>query len=282
LQGLASTGTGAGLTLGEGYSGDLGYYHRTPGETRAVEGLWGLASGDALNTAESTFKNLANLEFNPDDPSSGYASFSRALAKAGKESSDALNREAAITGSRYSTNIGRQKADLSADLANQRGMFLADLYKGQQQLALRGAEGMQNIALSRAGLFQDIANQEAITRMLKDKQAKDRYAEFERQRGEELSRIDLMKDQFDNPLGSYEIKEQTMLGKLMPSLAGALGTAFLGPIGGAIGGGLVSMFTGGNGGGAPMGGNAGAQIGTGLMQNLFMPRKGQPRYMSLD
>ena len=244
LMSLASTGTGGGITLGEGYSGDLGYYTQTAGEQQALQGIQSLLSGDALKQAGSVYSSMANTQFNPDDPSSGYAAFSRALAKAGKESEDVLNREAAMTGSRFGTAIAGEKANLAADLANQRGMFLADLYNQSQNRALQGASGLQSLTGQQSDLYQQLASQASIERLLKDQQAKEQYQEFNRSRNEELKRIGLMQDQWSNPMGTITTKSPSTFSKIASPLFGAIGMA----------------VSGGN----PMGYQIGSSIGSGI------------------
>lgn len=220
LMSLASTGSGGGITLGEQYGGDLGYYDQTAGELQALSGLQGLVGGQDITGARDVYARMAGNKFNPDDPSSGYAAFSRALAKSGAESADVLNREAAMTGSRFGTGIQRQKASLAEDLANQRGMFLADLYNQGENRAMAGAQGLQSLVGTQQNLFQQLASQAAIERLLKDQQAKERYAEFGRQREEQLMRLGLMKDQWQNPMGAITKKGPStlmaMLGEVSP------------------------------------------------------------------
>lgn len=220
LSSLAATGTGGGLTLGQLYGGDLGYYQQAPGELQALEGLQGLIGGQDITGARDVFSRMAEHKFDPDDPSSGYAAFSRTLAKAGQESSDVLSREAAITGSRFGTGIQRQQANLASDLANQRGMFLADLYNRGEDRALAGAAGMQGLAGTQMNLFNQLASQAAIQRMLQDQQVKDQYSEFQRGRSEELSRLGLMQEQWMNPMGAVTSKSpsvfMSMLGEVQP------------------------------------------------------------------
>jgi len=192
LQGLAQTGTGAGITLGGKYGGKLGSYQQSPEELNALQTLTGLAGGDDLSQARSTFMDLANTSFDPSDPKSGYAAYSKALAAAGEESSDVLEREAAITGSRYGTAISGEKRKLAENLQTQRATFLSDLYQRGRQQQLAGAQGLQGLVGTQAGLAGQIQQQAAIERQLKDQQAKEGYTEFKRARMEELSRIDLL------------------------------------------------------------------------------------------
>lgn len=248
LMSLASTGSGGGITLGQKYGGNLGYYNQTPGEIDALQGLQGLVSGGDISGARDVYSRMANNKFNPDDPSSGYAAFSRALAKAGGESQDAINREAARTGGVFGSGRGRDTASLQADLANQRGTFLANLFNQGENRALQGAQGLEGLVGRQQDLFQQLASQSAIERLLKDQQAKDQYSEFQRTRGEELSRLGLMQEQWMNPMGSITTKSPSTFSKIASPLAsvagGGLGFLIGGPMGAALGSQLGSSIGG--------------------------------------
>lgn len=269
LMGLASTGSGGGITLGQPYVGNLGYYQQTPGELDALSGLYGLINGGDLSGARDVYSSMANNTFNPDDPSSGYGAFSRALAKAGAESQDVINREAARTGGVFGSGRGRDTASLQSDLANQRGMFLAELFNQGQNRALQGAQGLQSLVGTQQNLFNQLASQAAVDRILKDQQAKDQLGEFYRTRAEELSRIDLMNQQWQTPMGAITTKSPSTFSKIASPLLGAVGTAIGGPIGGSIGGSLGGLFGGSSTGGfaGPLDGGRGFDLSSIL--NLF-------------
>lgn len=244
LMSLASTGTGGGITLGQLYGGNLGYYQQTGGEQQSLSGLLGLVNGQDITGARNVYSQMANNKFNPDDPSSGYAAFSRALAKSGSQAQDAINQQAAITGGVFGSGRGRDTASLQADLANQRGSFLADLYNQGQNRALQGAQGLQGISSQQANLYGQIQQQAQIERLLKDQQAKDQYNEFQRTRNEQLSRIGLMQDQQNNPLGSITTKSPSIFSQIASPLFGAIGTSIAPGIGSAIGSGIGNLFSG--------------------------------------
>ena len=244
LQSLASTGSGGGITLGEGFEGSLGNFQQTAGEQQALAGLQGLISGDALKTAESTFTDLANTEFDPSDPKSGYAAFSRALAKSGGESQDLINREAARTGGAFGSGRGRDTADLAENLANQRGSFLSNLYQNSRQQQLAGAQGLSNLSGQQANLFKQLEGQAAVERQLKDQEATRKYTEFQRARGEELKRLGLMQNELNNPMAPKTITSPSMFSKLAPLLGTVAGFAIGGPAGASIGGSLGSAVGG--------------------------------------
>jgi len=233
LTSLASTGTGGGITLGEGFEGSLGNYDVTQGEQQAITGLQGLLSGGGdISAARDVFSRAANNEFNPDDPSSGFGAFSRALEKSGAKSQDALNQQAAISGGFFGSGRGRDSASLQADLSNQRGSFLANLYNQGQNRAITGAQGLTGIADQEQGLLTELSRQSSIERILKDRQAKDQYTEFNRSREEELKRLGLMKEQMRDPLGKFTTKSPSLFSQLAPALGAAAG-ALTGLPGGA-------------------------------------------------
>ena len=242
LQGLANTGTGGGLILGEGFTGSLGEFEQNAGEKSALESLRGITGGNNkdLNTSRDVFNSFANTTFNPDDPSSGFSVFSRALAKAGREAQDQLNQQAAISGGVFGSGRGRDTASLQADMANQRGSFLAQLFNQSENRKLQGAQGLQGIANQELAFNQQLQQQEAVERQLKDQKAKAELNEFKRSRGEELSRIGLMQKSIQNPLAPITTSSPSLFSQLAPSLIGAVGSF--------ASGGLSSMFGGGGGG----------------------------------
>lgn len=274
LMSLASTGSGGGITLGQQYGGDLGYYNQTPGELASLQGLKGLVSGGDITGARDVYSRMANNKFNPDDPSSGYAAFSRALEKAGGESQDALNREAARTGGVFGSGRGRDTASLQADLANQRGTFLANLFNQGENRALQGAVGLEGLVGRQQDLFTQLASQSAIERLLKDKQAKDKYDEFTRAREEEMKRLGLMQDQWNSPMGSITTKSPSTFSQVAGPLAsvagGALGFFLGGPAGASLGSSLGSSIGGAYSSSQGVGGGqSGGGMNLGSLFNLF-------------
>lgn len=146
-----------------------------------------------MSTASKTLQDIANQQFNPDDPSSGYAAYARQVARAGKTASDALNREAAMTGSRFGTGIQRQKADLAAQQSDILASKLGELYSQGQQNKLAAASGLADIA----GLQENI-NQNRIAaaysygtrqRDLQNQKAQLAYDEWQRGRNEKLNAL---------------------------------------------------------------------------------------------
>jgi len=192
LQSLGQTGSGAGITLGKAFEGPLGEFEQTSGEKQALGQLQSLFGSQNQQQAEGVFSQAANAKFNPDDPSSGFAAFSRALEKSGGQAQDKLNQQAAITGGVFGSGRGRDTASLQSDIQNQKGQFLTQLFQNQQQVALQGAQGLQDIETQKAQQSAQLQQQAAVERQLKDQQAKSALGEFKRQRSEELARIDLL------------------------------------------------------------------------------------------
>jgi hypothetical protein len=230
LMSLASTGTGGGITLGQQYGGDLGYYQ---------QGEQGLAGGTALENlltqfttgtgnagkAQDIYQGFADLgKFNPDDPKWGYAAFNKALAKSGAESASALEREAAIGGRRFGSSIQGEKADLAENLNLQRQSALANIFQSSQQFAALGAQGFTNLANQTADIAGLNINYDDYQRQLKDQQAKDQYNEFKRTRDEELSRLNLMQNQWENPMGTITKKGPSTFAKLLGEVVPLMGS----------------------------------------------------------
>jgi hypothetical protein len=197
LQQFGATGQIGNFQAGEGY-GNLGDFDfgMTGIEGMGQDQLYNLLSsgtGADMSTASRTLTDIANQQFNPDDPSSGYGAFSRQVARAGKTASDVLNREAAITGGRFGTGIQRQKTDLAAQMSDQLGSKLGELYSEGQRNKLAAAGGLAGIAQA-----QEQINQNRIQsayqygqreRELKNAKAQLAYDDWQTARKERMSSI---------------------------------------------------------------------------------------------
>jgi hypothetical protein len=246
LQQLAMGGSAGGINLGEAYGGSLGNYDMTSGEQNAQSQLAGLFGGQDMTNARNTFTDLANTKFDPSDPKSGYAAYSRALAKEQQGANDVINREGAITGSRFGTGILNTKQDMAENFQNQRAMKLAELFQNSRSQQLAGAQGLQGLVGTQANLANQQAAMAGLERELKNQQAQVQYSEFQRQRGETLSRIDLMnKEASRNPylgIPSITTTEQSPWSSLTNSVLGGFGTQLGTSMG--SGGGLMDLFKG--------------------------------------
>lgn len=236
---LASTGNYGDINLGQGYTGSLGDFTQTGTEQLAGNGLMSLLqSGNpqGFDTARNVYSNMANTKFNPDDPSSGYAAYARQVARSGNVANDAINREAAITGDRFSTSIGRQKADLGAQQSDILASKLAELYNTSQDRALQGAQGLQNLGVAQEGIDQSRISAGfqygGLQRELNNMQAQAKYKEFLRQREEKLKQIDIGSGLFNRNVEFGQMSKTTkapsvfgqMFGTISPFM-GAYNTA---------------------------------------------------------
>lgn len=251
LMSLASTGTGGGITLGESYGGDLGYYQQGAQGLAGGQTLQDLLSGaydpnSDMGKARGIYEGFSDLgQFNPDDPRWGYAAFNKALEKAGAESASALEREAAIGGRRFGTAILGEKADLAENMNLQRQQRLSEMFMGAQQFSALGAQGFTGLANQVAQIAGLNINYDDYQRQLKDTKARDALNEFKRTRAEELSRLGLMQEQWQNPMGTITTKSPTMLGKLASSVLGGVAGSVGAYMGAGITGGLPGFGEGG-------------------------------------
>jgi len=260
LSQLGQTGSAGGINLGDAYTGSLGDFNQTGTQTLAGNKLYDMIYGGnptGYDTAKTTLTGLANNQFNPDDPSSGFAAFQRQVARQGSITNDALNREAAITGDRYSTAIGRSKADLGAQMNDQLVSKLGELYNAAQDRSYNAANALGSLetqagnnARMNLGMGFD-ATQGGLQNTLNNAAAQAKYQEFQRARNEKLKQIDALNTVFNKQV-PYGVMSSTAttpspFSGLLNAALGAAGTAIGGPVGGAIGsgisGGISSLFS---------------------------------------
>ncbi len=234
LQSLGTTGTGAGITLGEKFEGSLGDFESTDIEQAGLRRL--LESTGArpdLSKARSTFESLADTTFDPDDPRTGFGAFKKLALRESQAGQDVLNREAAITGSRFGTGIQRRKRELGDITSERLQNRLADLFTQSRQTQLAGATGLAGLAAQEQG--QERAGIEQALRLggrereLKTQEARAKFNEFNRQRAETLGRIDLLRGEANrNPmLGISSIPgSPSPFSQLINSVLGSAGDEF--------------------------------------------------------
>lgn len=187
-----------GQNGGDTYTDSLGDFTQTGTQNLSSNKLYELINGGnpaGYDTARTTLTGLANNKFNPDDPSSGYAAYQRQVARAGGVANDALNREAAITGDRYSTSIGRNKADLGAQMNDQLATKLGELYNTAQDRSLNAANALNSLETNQAnniranlGMGFD-ASQGGLQNTLNNALAQAKYNEFKRQQDTKLNAL---------------------------------------------------------------------------------------------
>jgi len=257
---------------GTEYGGSLGDFNMTENQALANNKLFQLlqaGSPSGYDTARNTLTQQANTKFNPDDPSSGYAAFSREVARATNDANDVLNREAAITGDRYSTSIGRNKQDLAYRQGDMLSSKLADLYNSAQDRSYNAANALGNLETNaanntRANLAMGFdQSQGGLQNMLNNAKAQSQYGEFQRQQEQKMSALNSVLNknvewgQMSRTVKSPSIFS-SMLGQVSPIL-GSYNTAKYGASNAPGQAGLADMakvFTAGSGGAGGAGGSS--------------------------
>lgn len=171
-------------------------FNLTGPESQGLNALNSLISQGSVNGIDTARKNLTNLS-NPNldftDPSSPFAAFSRQVSRATQNASDVLNRDAAITGNRFGTQIGKQKTDLAAQQSDILTSELGRLFEGAQNRSLQASQGLGQLAAVEDQINQSrIAqafNLGSIQRDLQNQQAQLKYNDFIRARDERLNSI---------------------------------------------------------------------------------------------
>ena len=187
-----------------------------------------LSSGTPqLDTASSVLTDMANTQFNPDDPSSGFAAYKRQVARATKDADDVLNREAAITGSRYGTSIGQNKADLAAQQSDMLASKLAELYNTSQDRALSAAGGLLDVQNLENSLTQNklmaAYQYGSLQRDLTNQKAQLAYEDWQRAENERVSGLNSVWGRnVDYGMKSYTQKSpstfMSMVGEVIPAI----------------------------------------------------------------
>jgi len=226
LMELATGGSGAGITLGTPYSGSLGSFSPTSQEQTGLSQLFNQpTSNTALNQAQDVFSKMSQASFDPSvlDP------FMKAAQRSAQEGSDILDRDAAVTGTRFGTAILGEKANLSENIQNNIQQKLAELFLSQQGVSMQGAQGLAGVGGQQAGMAQqnlaNMFNYGALERQLKNQEAQAQYNEFARQRDETLGRVNLLSQEANrNPyMGVSSIPGYSVLTELMkPAMQGAM------------------------------------------------------------
>ncbi len=238
LSQLGSTGSINGLTLGKPYEGSLGDFSLTDIEGLAggnIEGNIG-STPQSVTDATGALTRITNQGFDPNSPV--FKTFEKALARSTRDQADVLGREAAITGDRYSTSIGKEKgllAERQSDIAAEK---LAQLFNQAQDRSLQASGALGSLGLNQAA--NERANNQlallfgGIQRDLKNQEAKAKLNEFNRQRSEKLGRIDVLSNVFNKqvPFGVKSIESQSPFSQLLNSTLAAAGE------------GIVTRFTG--------------------------------------
>lgn len=248
LSQLGSTGSAAGINLGEAYTGSLGSFDPTQLEQMGLSQLFSQSpTNTALSGAQDVFTKLSGAAFDPSvlDP------FVKAAKRQGAEANDVLNRESAITGNRFGTQILGEKAKLSENVQNSIQQKLAELFLNQQNVSMQGAQGLANVGQlqqqNQQTNLQNLFQLGSLQRELANQEAQAKFNEFNRQRGETLGRVDLLTQAAErNPyLGISSIPgSPSPFSSLINSVLGSAGQTIGAGLPGAISSGLGSLGSG--------------------------------------
>lgn len=215
---FGTTGKLGDFTAGQGADLSGFNFNMTGAENMGQDQLYNLLNSGTstdMSTASKTLQGIANQTFNPDDPSSGFGAFSRQVARSGKTASDALDREAAMTGSRFGTGIQRQKTDLAAQQSDILGSKLGELYSQLQNNKLAAAGGLADIDAQQEAINQNrisaAYNYGTRERDLQNQKAQLAYDDWQKSRAERMSSIsgltDVMNKNVEWGLKSVSTKE---------------------------------------------------------------------------
>jgi hypothetical protein len=271
LQQFGSTGQLGDFQAGQGYDFSGFNYGLNPTEITGGNLLdSNLAAGPAtgITDAQNALTGMVNAKFDPTDPSNGFAAFQRQLARSTKQSSDAMAQNAAITGNRFGTQIGKDYVNLAAQQSDQTASKLADLWQQTQANKLSAASGLNSLATSQEAINQNKIQQAfAIGQQqqaIQNQKAQASYDDWQRARNERLSSINslgtvlsrgttpVLNTGMDGPNSyTYDVTKPTAFQSLLDSFSGSSGGAggssimsMLQSFGGMFGGGGLSGGTG--------------------------------------
>lgn len=196
LQQFGSTGQIGDFQAGQEYDFGGFNYGLNPSELTGGALLdKNLQAGPAtgIADAQNALTGMVNASFNPDDPSNGFAAFQRQLARSTKDNADVIARNAAITGNRFGTQIGKDYADLAAQQSDITASKLAELWKQTEANKISAASGLNSLAANQEQINQSkIAQAFQIgqqQRAVENQKAQAQYDDWVRARNERLSSI---------------------------------------------------------------------------------------------
>ena len=265
LEHYAKTGRWGGFQAGQDYTGPLGAYEMTEPEKTAQSQLLQLLQGtmpEMFTQGAGVIKDYAlGDKFDPYSEKGIYSGFKRNVMREAGDVASALDRKLAITGDMYSTARAKEHGLLGERTQNILSDKLAELYDQFVTRKLGAAQDLTKLGLQeegiktgRIGLGMSLGS---FDRLLKDVQAKEAYADWNRKRGEWLDSINAANTLWNKnvPYGmkTLEYTEPSPFAAVLNSglqLAGTIiGSMAGGPAGAmagsAIGSGVGNAITGG-------------------------------------
>lgn len=245
------TGKFGGYQAGAEYGGKLGEFEMTDLEKTGQGKLSSMVAGglpELFRMGGNEIKKLLTTEeYDPYSEKGVYKGFKKNVLRESAESSDILNRDLAVTGDLYSTAHAKEQGLLRERTHGTLTNKLAELYDTFAGRKLEGARTAADMGVAgermekeRIGMTQSVG---ALGRLLKDAEAKTKYADWQRQRSEWLDLSNVATNIFNRNI-PYGVKEMTSesaspFSKLMNTglqIAGAvIGGGMGGPIGAILG-----------------------------------------------
>lgn len=252
LMQFGKTGQLGDFQAGQQYDFGNMDFSLTPAELAggsALENL--LASSTGMDKAKGAYEGILGQTFNPDDPSNEFAAFNRQLSRQTKSASDVLNRDAAIQGNRFGTQISKDKVDLAERQSDIQGSKLAELYTELQNRKLSAAGGLTNLAQAEEAINQNRIQAAYVfgeqQRNLKNQKAQAEYDDWKRSRDERMSSIGGLESVWNRNVQygqkSVTTKSPTLLGQLASSVMSSVGSAAGAGVGGMVSGGITNFFS---------------------------------------
>ncbi len=210
------TGKGpAGFQAGEGIdtSGfDFGLKDLERSGLSRIAGLLGSGTPEGIETARGGLSRLVDAPFDSETPFGGFSAFKRQLQREIDEADDVIDRESAITGSRFGSRILGEKGDLAEKQSDIIATTLADLFRQSQDRSLSAASSLANLeGLSEGierGRVEDAFRFGGLERDLKNTKAQIDFNEKQRQRDEKLAALAGLETVFGRNVG-FGLKDFT-------------------------------------------------------------------------
>jgi hypothetical protein len=182
-----------------------------------------------MGTAQDVLSGMATQTFNPDDPSNAFGAFQRQLSRATQNSADQLNRESAITGSRFGTQIARQKADLGERQADITANKMGDMWSQTQGNKLAAAQGLGQLQAMQEQINQSRIAQAfqlgGLQRELKNQEAQLKYGDFMDTKNQRLNALSgVMNNKVDWGIKDLTTKSPSTFMKMMGEISPGIGS----------------------------------------------------------
>lgn len=199
LSNYSKTGQLGQYQAGEPYTGDLGSFDPTQLENMGLEQLTQLMGSGMPETYTKGLNPLLDFMNTGYDAANSdlYKGFRTGAMREQQTGMDDLKRNLAVTGDLYSTNTGREAGLLGERTQQNLQNKLAELTDTNVARKLGIAKDVTQLGMQEEDLKQQRIQQAmtlgSLQRVLKDQEAKAKYAEFNRTRAEWQDTVDAAK-----------------------------------------------------------------------------------------